>query len=97
MPRPFLSKIRCAKDIDLRERVLDIDPQSVISKDNVVLIVDAILYYQIIDPIKASYEIANVTDSIGRLTQTTLRSVIGEIQLMRDYKLYWMKYLILGE
>ena len=80
-PRPFLSKIGCAKDIGLRERVLDIDPQSVISKDNVVLIVDAILYYQIIDPIKASYEIANVTDSIGRLTQTTLRSVIGEMEL----------------
>lgn len=80
-PRPFLSKIGYAKDIDLREQVLDIDPQSVISKDNVVLIVDAILYYQIIDPIKASYEIANVTDSIGRLTQTTLRSVIGEMEL----------------
>jgi len=80
-PRSFLSKNGYAKDIDLREQVLDIDPQSVISKDNVVLIVDAILYYQIIDPIKASYEIANVTDSIGRLTQTTLRSVIGEMEL----------------
>jgi len=80
-PRPFLSKNGYTKDIDLREHVLDIDPQSVISKDNVVLIVDAILYYQIIDPIKASYEIANVTDSIGRLTQTTLRSVIGEMEL----------------
>lgn len=80
-PRPFLSKNGHTKDIDLREHVLDIDPQSVISKDNVVLIVDAILYYQIIDPIKASYEIANVTDSIGRLTQTTLRSVIGEMEL----------------
>lgn len=80
-PRPFLSKNGNTKDIDLREHVLDIDPQSVISKDNVVLIVDAILYYQIIDPIKASYEIANVTDSIGRLTQTTLRSVIGEMEL----------------
>ena len=80
-PRSFLGKYGYTKDIDLREQVLDIDPQSVISKDNVVLIVDAILYYQIIDPIKASYEIANVTDSIGRLTQTTLRSVIGEMEL----------------
>jgi len=80
-PCSLLSNNGYAKDIDLREQVLDTDPQSVISKDNVVLVVDVILYYQIIDPIKASYEIANVTDLIGRLTQTTLRSVIGEMEL----------------
>ncbi len=67
--------------IDLRENVYDFPKQNVITKDNVVTEVNAILYFQITDPIKAIYEIANLPDAIEKLTQTTLRNVIGEMDL----------------
>lgn len=66
--------------IDLREQLIDFPPQSVITKDNVMTSINAILYYQIMDPIKAVYEIANLPDAIEKLTQTTLRNVIGELE-----------------
>jgi regulator of protease activity HflC (stomatin/prohibitin superfamily) len=58
--------------IDLRETVYDFPKQNVITKDNVVTEINAILYFQIIDPVKAIYEIANLPDAIEKLTQTTL-------------------------
>jgi regulator of protease activity HflC (stomatin/prohibitin superfamily) len=67
--------------IDLRETVYDFPKQNVITKDNVVTEINAILYFQIIDPVKAVYEIANLPDAIEKLTQTTLRNVIGEMDL----------------
>ncbi|MFH1533106.1 MAG: stomatin-like protein [Pseudomonadota bacterium] len=68
-------------EIDLREIVLDFPKQNVITKDNVTLEINALLYFQITDPVKAIYEIANLPDAIEKLTQTTLRNVIGELEL----------------
>jgi regulator of protease activity HflC (stomatin/prohibitin superfamily) len=67
--------------IDLRETVYEFPKQNVITKDNVVTEINAILYFQIIDPVKAVYEISNLPDAIEKLTQTTLRNVIGELEL----------------
>lgn len=67
--------------LDLRETVYDFPRQNVITKDNVVIEIDAIIYYQIMDPFKAVYEIANYPDAIEKLTKTTLRNVIGEMDL----------------
>ena len=67
--------------IDLRETVYVFPSQNVITKDNVVVEIDALIYSQITDPIRASYEIANLPDAIEKLTQTTLRNVIGEMEL----------------
>lgn len=67
--------------IDLRETVYDFPRQSVITKDNVGTEINALLYFQIMDPIKATYEIQNLPDAIEKLTQTTLRNVIGEMDL----------------
>lgn len=65
--------------IDLRETVYDFPSQNVITKDNVTIIINALLYFQVTDPIRAIYEIANLPDAIEKLTQTTLRNVIGEM------------------
>ena len=67
--------------VDLREQVLDFPRQSVITSDNVAMEINALLYYRIVDPIKAVYEIANFADAIEKLTQTTLRNVVGELTL----------------
>lgn len=67
--------------IDLREQVYDFPKQSVITKDNVTTEINALLYFQIVDPMKSVYEINNLPDAIEKLTQTTLRNVIGELEL----------------
>lgn len=67
--------------IDLRERVFDFSKQNVITKDNVTLEIDALLYFQITDPFKACYEVENLPMAIEKLTQTTLRNIIGELEL----------------
>jgi len=67
--------------IDLRETVYDFPNQSVITRDNVVIELNALIYYQITEPVKSVYEIANLPDAIEKLTQTTLRNVIGELDL----------------
>ncbi len=67
--------------IDLREAVYDFPRQSVITKDNVVTEINALIYYQVTDAVRAVYEIANLPDAIEKLTQTTLRNVIGEMDL----------------
>ena len=67
--------------IDLRETVYDFPKQNVITKDNVVTEINAILYFQVVDPVKAVYEISNLPDAIEKLTQTTLRNVIGDMNL----------------
>ncbi len=67
--------------IDLRETVYDFPRQNVITRDNVGIEINALLYFQITDPIKAVYEISNLPDAIEKLTQTTLRNIIGELDL----------------
>jgi regulator of protease activity HflC (stomatin/prohibitin superfamily) len=61
--------------------VYDFPKQNVITKDNVVTEINAILYFQITDPVRAIYEISNLPDAIEKLTQTTLRNVIGDMSL----------------
>ena len=73
--------MRTTSRIDLREQVYDFDKQSVITKDNVTTTINALLYFQIVDPVKAVYEIDNLPNAIEKLTQTTLRNVIGELEL----------------
>lgn len=67
--------------IDLRESVYDFPKQNVITKDNVMTEINALLYFQVTDPVKAIYEIENLPMAIEKLTQTTLRNVIGELDL----------------
>ena len=73
--------IRTTSRIDLREQVYDFPKQSVITKDNVTTTINALLYFQIVDPVKSVYEIDNLPNAIEKLTQTTLRNVIGELEL----------------
>lgn len=67
--------------IDLRESVYDFPKQNVITKDNVTMEINALLYYQITDPRAAVYEVNNLPEAIEKLTQTTLRNVIGSMDL----------------
>ncbi|MCQ2350939.1 MAG: SPFH/Band 7/PHB domain protein [Paludibacteraceae bacterium] len=73
--------LRMSNKIDLREQVYDFDKQSVITKDNVMTEINALLYFQIVDPVKSVYEIKNLPMAIEKLTQTTLRNVVGELEL----------------
>lgn len=74
-------RFRTKARIDLRETVYDFPKQNVITKDNVNVEINALLYFQITDAIKAVYEIENLPNAIEKLTQTTLRNVIGELEL----------------
>lgn len=76
---PFIDRVLPL--IDLREHVMDYPPQPVITKDNVTMQIDTVIYYQITDPIKSTYEISNLRGAIEKLTQTTIRNVIGELAL----------------
>ena len=67
--------------IDLRESVYDFPKQNVITKDNVNIEINALLYYQITDPKAAVYEVSNLPEAIEKLTQTTLRNIIGSMDL----------------
>lgn len=73
--------VRKTAKLDMRETVLDVPEQSVITKDNVSINIDALLYIQVIDPVKAAYEIANLPLAVSQLAQTSLRNVIGEMDL----------------
>src|SRR4051812_43062978 len=67
--------------IDLREQFIDLPPQSVISRDNVMVNVDSVVYWQITDPAKATYEVNDLVGSLVQLTFTGMRSVIGKLDL----------------
>ena len=73
--------VKFSDRIDLREQVYDFPEQNVITKDNVTTRINALLYFQIVDPAKAVYEIDNLPNAIEKLTQTTLLNVIGELEL----------------
>ena len=75
---PFIEVIR---RIDMREIVVDVPPQEVITKDNVVVTVDAVVYYQATDPKKLIYNVQNFVLAATKLAQTNLRNVIGDLQL----------------
>ncbi len=67
--------------IDLREQVLNFPSQPVITKDNVTIDIDAVLYYRVADPQKATYAVANLPYALETLTRTTLRNIVGEMEL----------------
>ncbi|GAB3468922.1 SPFH domain-containing protein [Kineococcus endophyticus] len=76
---PFIDKVRA--NVDLREQVVSFPPQPVITSDNLVVSIDTVIYYQPTDPKSATYEIANYIQGIEQLTVTTLRNVIGSLDL----------------
>lgn len=76
---PFVDNI--AERIDMRETVIDIAPQAVITKDNVAVTVDAVIYYAVTDPKAVRYEIANFRFAISKLAQTNLRNLVGDMTL----------------
>ena len=76
---PFLDQM--AYVIDLRENVDDFPPQPVITKDNVTMQIDTVVYFQVTDPVRYVFEIANPISAIENLTATTLRNIIGELDL----------------
>lgn len=75
---PFIDKMR---RVDMREIVVDVPPQEVITKDNVVVTVDAVVYYQATDPVKLVYNVQNFVLAATKLAQTNLRNVIGDLDL----------------
>jgi regulator of protease activity HflC (stomatin/prohibitin superfamily) len=75
---PFLDRMI---KVDMREQVVDVPPQGVITKDNVVVEVDAVVYYEVTDPIKVTYNVANFYTAATKLAQTNLRNLIGDLAL----------------
>ncbi len=76
---PFIDRVR--QMIDLREQVVPFPPQPVITEDNLVVQIDTVIYFQVTDPRAATYEIANYIQAIEQLTITTLRNIIGGMDL----------------
>jgi regulator of protease activity HflC (stomatin/prohibitin superfamily) len=76
---PFLDSVR--ETIDQREQITKIEPQAVITRDNVTLEVDAVIYYVVMDPVRAVYEVQNLRWGIEQLTLSALRNVIGALDL----------------
>jgi len=75
---PFMQNLR---PVDMREQVVDVPPQEVITSDNVVVSVDAVIYYEPTEPQKLVYNVANFMVAITKLAQTNLRNVVGDMQL----------------
>lgn len=76
---PFLDRV--VLRIDIREQVLNFDPQPVITKDNVTMQIDTVIYAQVTDPKRYMYGVGNAVGAIENLTATTLRNIIGELEL----------------
>jgi regulator of protease activity HflC (stomatin/prohibitin superfamily) len=75
---PFIQRVL---RVNMREQVIDVPPQEIITEDNVVVTVDAIIYYQVVDPVRALYEVEDFELAIVKLAQTTLRNIVGEMSL----------------
>ena len=75
---PFIDTIRL---VDMREQVVDVPPQEVITEDNVVVSVDAVIYYEPTEPQRLVYNVANFMLAVTKLAQTNLRNLIGDMQL----------------
>jgi regulator of protease activity HflC (stomatin/prohibitin superfamily) len=78
---PYVDQVRTK--VDMREQVVSFPPQPVITSDNLVVSIDTVLYFRVVDPVRATYEIANFLQAIEQLTVTTLRNVIGSLDLER--------------
>ncbi len=76
---PFIDVVRYK--IDLREQVVSFPPQPVITEDNLVVSIDTVIYFQVTDPVAATYEIANYIQAVEQLTMTTLRNIVGGMDL----------------
>ena len=76
---PFIERV--AQRVSLKERVVDFAPQPVITKDNVTMMIDTVVYYQITDPKLFTYGVENPLSAIENLTATTLRNIIGDLEL----------------
>jgi regulator of protease activity HflC (stomatin/prohibitin superfamily) len=76
---PFIDKVRYS--IDLREQVVSFPPQPVITEDNLVVSIDTVIWFQVTDPVAATYEIANYIQAVEQLTMTTLRNIVGGMDL----------------
>ena len=76
---PFVDRVRYM--IDMREQVVSFPPQPVITEDNLVVSIDTVIYFQVTDPVAATYEIANYISAIEQLTMTTLRNIVGGMDL----------------
>src|SRR3954452_5934693 len=76
---PFVDRVRYV--IDMREQVVSFPPQPVITEDNLVVSIDTVIYFQVTDPVAATYEIANYISAIEQLTMTTLRNIVGGMDL----------------
>ena len=75
---PFVKRII---KVDMREQVVDVPPQEVITKDNVAVTVDAVIYYEPTDPVKLKYNIGRFIVAVTKLAQTNLRNVVGDLDL----------------
>lgn len=75
---PFLERI---KKVDMREQVHDVPPQAVITKDNVAVEVDAVVYYEVTDPVKVTYNVLDFYTAATKLAQTNLRNLVGDMAL----------------
>ena len=75
---PFIDRMQL---VDMREQVVDVPPQEVITKDNVIVAVDAVVYYEATDPQRLVYNVANFMMAATKLAQTNLRNVVGDMQL----------------
>lgn len=76
---PFLDRV--AYTMDMREAVVPFPPQGVITEDNLMVGIDSVIYFQIVDPVRAAYEAQNYIQAIEQLTATTLRNIIGGMDL----------------
>jgi regulator of protease activity HflC (stomatin/prohibitin superfamily) len=76
---PFIDRVRYV--LDMREQVVSFPPQPVITEDNLVVSIDTVIYFQVTDPVAATYEIANYISAVEQLTMTTLRNIVGGMDL----------------
>ena len=76
---PFVDSVR--NTIDMREQITKIEPQPVITRDNVTMEVDAVIYFLIVDPVRATYEVQNLGWGLEQMTLSALRNVIGQLDL----------------
>ena len=76
---PFVDTVRSV--VSLKQQTMDVPPQGVITKDNVSITIDTVVFYKITDPAKAVYEIQNLKNSIGYLSKTTIRDIVGKMSL----------------
>lgn len=76
---PFIDRVRYL--IDLREQVVSFPPQPVITEDNLTVSIDTVIYFQVTDPVSATYEISNYIQAVEQLTMTTLRNIVGGMDL----------------